>query len=112
MQALTERQRQILRFIEKTQEAEGMTPTFREIAAHFRFRSPNGALAHVQALRAKGWLKQSPSPGRARSLQVVDPHGARGRSRPPVLRVPIYGSIPAGLPEDATQTEEGCVLMD
>jgi repressor LexA len=26
--------------------------------------------------------------------------------------VPIYGSIPAGLPQDSTQEEESCVLID
>jgi repressor LexA len=29
-----------------------------------------------------------------------------------VVSVPIYGSIPAGPPEDTTQEEEGCVLID
>jgi len=28
------------------------------------------------------------------------------------VSVPIYGSIPAGRPVDATQEEEGCVLID
>ena len=89
---------------------KGLTPTLREIAAHFRFSSPNAALAHVQALRGKGFLKNLP--GRARTLQVVDPNTPKGRFRPRVVSVPIYGSIPAGLPADATQEEEGCVLID
>jgi repressor LexA len=109
MQELTDRQRQILEFIRHKQDSERLTPTFREIAAHFRFSSPNAALAHVQALRAKGVLKNLP--GRARSLQVVDPT-VSGQPRPQVISVPIYGSIPAGLPQDTTQDEEGCVLID
>src|SRR5215471_19708730 len=104
MQALTERQRQILDFIQRKQETGGLTPTLREIAAHFRFRSPNAALAHVQALLAKGMLKNLP--GRARSLQVLDPNAPKNRSRPPVVPVPIYGAIPAGLPTNAAQEEE------
>jgi repressor LexA len=109
MQALTERQRQILDFIQRKQETGGLTPTLREIAAHFRFRSPNAALCHVQALAAKGFLKSQP--GRARARQVLDP-AAPARPRPRVVFVPIYGAIPAGRPEDATQEEEGCVLID
>ena len=66
MKALTERQEQILEFIRQKQEAHGITPTRREIAAHFRFHSPNAAQAHVQALLAKGVLKNLP--GRARSM--------------------------------------------
>src|ERR1051325_3607146 len=110
MKELTERQRQILGFIQRKQDSEGLTPTFREIAVHFRFNSPNAALAHVQALCHKGFLKNLP--GRARSLQVADPNLPRNRLRPRIVSVPIYGSIPAGLPQDATQEQEGCVLID
>ena len=109
MKDLTKRQQEILRFIQGRVSA-GMSPTLREIAAHFRFRSPNAALSHVQALLAKRVLKNLP--GRARSLQVADPHAPKNRSRPQVVSVPIYGVIPAGLPKDADQEEEGCVLID
>ncbi len=109
MKPLTQRQRQILEFIQRQQETDRLTPTIRDIAAHFRFRSPNAALCHIQALVAKGFLKTLP--GRARSLQVTDP-AAPARTRPRVATVPIYGTIPAGRPIDAAQEEEGCVLMD
>jgi repressor LexA len=110
MRDLTNRQQQILRFIRGKQDSDGLTPTLREIAAFFRFRSPNAALAHVQALLAKGFLKNLP--GRARSLQLADPNAPKGRSRPRVVSVPIYGAIPAGPPQDTAQEEEGCVLID
>ena len=110
MKALTERQQQILRFIQGKQDSDGLVPTFREIAAHFRFNSVNAALAHVQALRHKGFLKNLP--GRARTLQVLDPNRPKSRFRPRVVSVPIYGSIPAGSPQDSAQEEEGCVLID
>ena len=124
MKELTERQKQILDFIRHKQDSEKLTPTLREIAAHFRFSSVNAALAHVQALRTKGFVKNSS--GRARSLQMLGPSvspsnwAASPTSRqpgsaspnPPVVSVPIYGSIPAGLPIDASQEQEGCVLID
>ncbi len=109
MKTLTQRQQQVLEFIQQKQDNERLTPTLREIAAHFRFTSPNAALCHIQALSAKGVLKALP--GRARALQVVGRH-ALDRLRPRVVSVPIYGAIPAGRPEDATQEEEGCVLID
>jgi repressor LexA len=109
MKELTERQQQILEFITKKQDSEGFTPTFREIAAHFGFNSPNAALEHVEAIRGKGYLKSLP--GRARTLQVVDP-SLGSKARPRIVRVPIYGTIPAGRPQDAAQEEEGCVLID
>ncbi len=109
MTTLTDRQRQILEFIQQKQQ-DGLVPTLRDIAAHFRFRSPNAAQCHVQALLAKGFLKNLP--GRARSLQVLDPNAPKDRARPRVVAVPVYGAIPAGLPQEGTQEEEGCVLMD
>jgi repressor LexA len=66
-------------------------------------------MCHVQALLAKGFLKNLP--GRARALQVVDLN-APGRPRPSIVSVPIYGAIPAGPPQDGTQENEGCVLID
>lgn len=109
MKELTDRQKQILEFIQRKQDAAHMSPTLREIATHFRFRSPNAALCHVQALLAKGFLKNLP--GRARALQVLAP-GLPERPRPRIVSVPIYGTIPAGQPLDTTQEEEGCVLID
>jgi repressor LexA len=127
MRELTQRQKQVLDFIDRRQTRERLTPTLREIAAHFHFSSPNAALAHVQALRTKGFLKNLP--GRARSLQVVNrgtPASRSTGSNPAegladstmnvsgaqIVRVPIYGSIPAGLPVDATQQQESCILID
>ncbi|HSU53109.1 MAG TPA: transcriptional repressor LexA [Candidatus Dormibacteraeota bacterium] len=105
MKELTKRQEQILRFIQGRQDSQGIMPTFREISAHFRFSSPNAALAHVEAIIAKGFLKRLP--GRARSLQLA---GQKSRAR--VVSIPIYGTIPAGNPVPAEQGEEGCVLID
>jgi len=125
MKELTERQKQILDFIRYKQDSEKLTPTLREIAAHFRFSSVNAALAHVQALRTKGFVKNSS--GRARSLQMLSPSMSPSKwaagsptprppssalPNPPVVSVPIYGSIPAGIPIDASQEQEGCALID
>ena len=128
MKELTERQRQILDFIQLRQTSGKLTPTLREIASHFRFSSPNAALAHVQALIAKGALKTLR--GRARALQVVSLGALASRWRvassqtselagetpgfptAQVISVPIYGAIPAGRPMDAVQEQEGCVLID
>jgi len=110
MKDLTPRQRQVLEFIQERQAAEGLVPTYREIAAHFGFQSPNAALIHIKALRLKGYLQDGT--GRARSLRVLDPRSAKPAVRPRLLSVPIYGSIPAGRPADAGQDNEGCVLID
>jgi repressor LexA len=109
MGTATERQQEILDFIRSEQEHSGTPPSIREIAEHFGFQSPNAAQCHVRALREKGLLKAHP--GRARSVQVVDPFFPDGR-RPATVTIPIYGEIPAGNPIDAVQSNEGCVLID
>ena len=107
MTGLTRKQQQILDFIQKWQRTEGTTPTFREIADQFGFRSLNSVTEHVRLLRNKGVLVTEP--GKARSLRVVSPLAKlRGR----IVDIPLFGSIPAGLPQAREQDAEGCVSVD
>jgi len=110
MKGLTRRQRQVLEFIQDQQDSKSLAPTYREIAAHFGFNSPNAVLIHIKALRAKGYLQNQP--GRARALQVLDPSGPQPRFRPRMASIPIYGTIPAGYPIDAGPEDDGCVFID
>ncbi len=107
MTALTRKQQQILDFILKCQQAQGTTPTFQEIADQFGFRSPNSVTSHVRLLRQKGCLASEP--GKARSLRVISPL-SKLRSR--VVDIPLFGSIPAGLPQTREQDAEGCISVD
>lgn len=109
MEHLSKRQHEVLTFIREKQ-ISGISPTYREISAHFGFSSPNAAMQHVKALLSKGFLRRSP--GRARSMQPVEPGELPGKPRPRMVVVPIYGAIPAGFPEIAAQDQEGCVLID
>ena len=104
---LTKRQQQILEFIGSQREATGQTPSLREIARHFRFRSVTAAADHVQALIRKGALRHRH--GRARSWQVVSPFA---ELRNPVVDIPVYGTIPAGFSEERKQEATGCISVD
>jgi repressor LexA len=105
---LTKRQQEVLSYIKETQNNTGSSPTFREIASHFGFSSPNAATAHIKALRAKGVLDSIPS--RARALRPAPQGGTEAAGK--IVIIPIYGSIPAGLPSEATEENDGCVLVD
>jgi len=107
MNALTRKQQQILDFILKWQRTQGATPTFQEIADQFGFRSLNSVTEHVRLLRQKGCLESEP--GKARALRVISPL-AKLRSR--IVDIPLFGTIPAGLPEAREQDAEGCVSVD
>lgn len=107
MTALTRKQQQILDFILKWQRTQGATPTYQEIADQFGFRSLNSVTDHVRLLRQKGFLESEP--GKARALRVTSPL-TKLRNR--IVDIPLYGSIPAGLPQAREQDAEGCVSVD
>jgi len=107
MIGLTRKQQQILDFILKWQRTDGTTPSFQEIAGQFGFRSLNSVTEHLRLLRQKGFLTNAP--GKARSLRVTSPL-AKLRCR--IVDIPLFGSIPAGLPQAREQDAEGCVSVD
>jgi repressor LexA len=104
---LTKRQKQVLAFIRSHRKITGETPSLREIARHFRFRSVTAAADHIRALISKGELKRLP--GRDRSLHFVSP---LDKLRSQVVDIPLFGSIPAGFAEEHKQEAEGCVGVD
>ena len=107
MNSLTHRQQEVLRFIERSLSQAGVSPSLREIAGHFGFRSMKAAADHVSALKRKGALS-GPS-RRARSLTPNHPLQAL---RKQIVNIPLLGAIPAGLPDDRSQEVEGCVSVD
>jgi repressor LexA len=104
---LTRKQQQIVDFILKQQRTLGTTPTHQEIADEFGFRSRNSVPEHLRLIRQKGYLQSDA--GKARSLRVTSPL-TRLRSR--IVDIPLFGSIPAGTPQDREQDPEGCVSVD
>jgi repressor LexA len=104
---LTKKQRLVLNFIESERRAGESTPTLREIAAHFRFKSSRAAADHVDALKRKGFLESNS--GKVRSLRITSPL-AKLRSR--LADIPIFGTIPAGTPQSREQEAEGCTTVD
>jgi repressor LexA len=101
----TERQQEILDFIREQQDLRGMTPTTAEIMERFGFASPNAVTSHLHALERKGALLREPN--KARGLVLAESY--RGRA---MIEIPIYGTIPAGLPADEQQEPDGCVSVD
>jgi repressor LexA len=104
---LTQRQQEVLRFIDRTQRRHGTAPSLREMADHFGFHSVNAARDHVEALCRKGLLRRRP--GRARSYQVATP---LRRLRKEVADVPLLGNVPAGFADARNEAAVGCVSVD
>lgn len=105
-EALTDRQQQVLAFIHAHHEEHGVSPSLREIQAHFGLASPFGIKRHVDALIGKGALRRLE--GKARGLLPA----AAAAPRPTLLDIPLYGTIPAGLPVDAVQEPDRHLSLD
>ncbi len=69
MRDLTERQYEILEFIQQQLRLNNVPPTRSEIASHFLFKSPNAAEQHLRALEKKGYLKLTSN--KSRGIQVL-----------------------------------------
>lgn len=56
MNAITLRQVQVLDYLDRYSREFYCSPTFREVAQAFGWRSPQGSLRHLEALTRKGYL--------------------------------------------------------
>jgi repressor LexA len=101
---LTERQRQILDFVERLITEKGHAPTIREIGERFDISSTNGVRAHLEALVRKGYLKKADNI--SRGLEMTRRFAAG------TGRVPLVGLVPAGQPIDAAENVEGEIIVD
>ncbi len=66
---LTEKQSEILRFVQYFLDSEGYPPTRREIAEGMAYKSDNAAQEHLLAIERKGWIELRP--GIARGIKIV-----------------------------------------
>jgi len=98
---LTPKQQQILLLIRDSQLTRGYSPTLQELADELGV-SKVTVFEHVEALIKKGALKRDPN--KARSLELSDnavlPNEVRN------TRLPLVGSIAAGMPIEAIEDSE------
>ena len=100
---LTDRQKNVLDFIQSEQRGKGITPSTREIQKHFRFASQTSVMQYLAALERKGFLSRHARKARALITPV---------QKIRITDVPIYGQIPAGMSTLSEQTIEGHVSLD
>jgi repressor LexA len=102
---LTEAQESILAFMMRHQETHRRPPSLREICAEFGFASHTAARKHVQALARKGFVTQT---GDGRTWAANQAKEVQGY----FFSVPLYGTIPAGLPSDNAATADESIRID
>ena len=102
---LTPRQSEILSFIRDCAEDRGSIPSVREIMTRFGFRSPATVASHLDLMEKKGVLRREA--GRSRNIVLND-----FRPRTEIRNVPVYGMIPAGIPEGQEQEADRTLGID
>ena len=99
MNPLTPRQQQILDWIRRHMEHEGVPPTRVELCTAMGFRSPNAAEDHLRALARKGAIELVA--GSSRGIRLPDLGG-----------LPLVGRVAAGSPVLATEHIEAHYKVD
>jgi len=110
MPDLTDRQQAILDFVRERIAADGLPPTWAEIARAFGFRQTRAAQKHLQALEAKGYLTLLP--GKARGIRLSALGQPRTPPRDDEVELPILGRVAAGLPIGADAGVQKHLLLD
>jgi len=101
MTYLTERQRDVLDFIERRLESNGVAPTLREISEAFGFASTASAQKHIALLERKGFLRREKHQKRGLVLaQQPSSESAAG------VELPLMGLIAAGSPIESIADPE------
>ncbi len=104
----TKRQLEVLRFIREYIEWHGYAPSLREISTHLGISGPQNARKHIDALEKKGYIKRTAK--LARGIELMG-EPAEISAVPP-QKIPIIGSVRAGLPELAIEDIQGHAFID
>jgi repressor LexA len=128
MHGLTDRQREVLRFVAQQIEECGYPPTIREIGEALEIRSTNGVNDHLKALERKGFLTRDPVKSRAliptpQARQLLgegqrsnvvpfQKPGTSPRAGSRLVEIPIVGRVAAGQPILAQERIEDTVQVD
>ena len=108
MDALTDRQAEILRLIRELTEVSGYPPTRAEIAERMGFRSVNAAEQHLRALEKKGAIDIEAGASRGIRVHDAKPSSRTGR----LLELPVIGRVAAGSPILAEEHVQGRYQVD
>jgi repressor LexA len=102
---LTQKQQEVLDFIQGYFARQGMAPSVREIAEALG-KSAQAIQQHIEILRAKGYLQHQPSKSRTNV-----PVQSQIFTLDQINEVPLLGQIQAGLPVHAEENLEGSLPL-
>ncbi|MFA3782587.1 transcriptional repressor LexA [Melioribacteraceae bacterium 4301-Me] len=107
---LTNRQKEILEFIQQHVDFNGYPPTYREIGKKFNISSTFGVKRHIDALIKKGFLTNESN--QSRTLSIIPLSNKHIKQQENFISLPIIGRVAAGQPILAEENIEGNILVD
>lgn len=109
---LTDRQQDILNFIQDFVEFNGFPPTYREIGKKFDISSTFGVKRHLDALVKKGHLTSGSNSSRALSIIKNESAQTSSSKIDNFIEIPVVGRVAAGYPILAEENIEGSFVVD
>lgn len=108
---LTERQQQLLSYIEHEVNSTGVPPSIRQIGTALGISSTNGVRWHLRTLEKKGYIQRT-----LRTSRGITTLNRSRRSVPAAASnsttIPILGRVTAGKPILAVENREGSLTVD
>ena len=98
---LTDKQKEVLKFICAQVRKSNIAPSIREIAEHFGLASTATVRDHLKAISKKGYIKLSD--GKSRAIELI---------RDAFCQVPVLGRVQAGMPVYAVEDLMGYLNLD
>ncbi len=109
---LSEKEKAVLEFVEKTILRSGICPTYQQIREHFQFASFNSVQNYLKQLAQKGYIELTPHAKRSIQLksssqfQMQQARQLLKEDSGSAFRIPLLGKVAAGLPLEAFHHDE------
>lgn len=107
MKKLTPKQAKVLNWVEESIQKTGQAPTVRELQAKLGCASPMGAVSHLDALEAKGYITKLD--GKARGMILNTGGGVKSDGE--LVQVPLVGNVACGMPIWAEEMIEDIMML-
>jgi repressor LexA len=106
---LSERQKNILKYIEAYVDERGYPPSIREIGDRVGISSTSVVDYNLRVLERDGYVRRDREV--SRGLELVAGSRAQRQSQPRLVRIPVVGSIAAGFPIEAIEDPSDVVEL-
>ncbi|MBO4422667.1 MAG: transcriptional repressor LexA [Clostridia bacterium] len=98
MSGLSKKEKQIYEYIKEMINAEGYSPSVRDISTALGIKSTSTVHLHLHRLEEKGYIQKEQGKSRTIRVEGTQPHG-----------VPLLGDVAAGMPILAQQNIDGYI---